>query len=88
LQYLEANEVLDLKCTTLKKDAKMYRDRMEGILKQMDEVIRERDKVNMVVILGPCHMRTSLTWWQILTSPFTLSPIGINARLSEHSSDG
>ncbi|XP_038868657.1 caspase recruitment domain-containing protein 9-like isoform X2 [Salvelinus namaycush] len=43
-RYLEANEVLDLKCTTLKKDAKMYRDRMEGILKQMDEVIRERDK--------------------------------------------
>lgn len=48
LQYLEANEVLDLKCTTLKKDAKMYRDRLEGILKQMDEVIRERDKVNML----------------------------------------
>lgn len=43
-RYLEANEVLDLKCTTLKKDAKMYRDRLEGILKQMDEVIRERDK--------------------------------------------
>ncbi|XP_041719869.1 caspase recruitment domain-containing protein 9 isoform X1 [Coregonus clupeaformis] len=43
-RYLEANEVLDLKCITLKKDAKMYRDRMEEILKQMDEVIRERDK--------------------------------------------
>lgn len=48
LQYLEAKEVLELKCTTLKKDAKMYRDRMEDILKQMDEVIRERDKVNML----------------------------------------
>uniref|UniRef100_A0A8C7D036 Caspase recruitment domain family member 9 n=1 Tax=Oncorhynchus kisutch TaxID=8019 RepID=A0A8C7D036_ONCKI len=43
-RYLEAKEVLELKCTTLKKDAKMYRDRMEDILKQMDEVIRERDK--------------------------------------------
>ncbi|XP_041755826.2 caspase recruitment domain-containing protein 9 isoform X2 [Coregonus clupeaformis] len=43
-RYLEAKEVLDLKCTTLKKDAKMYRDRMKDILKQMDEVIRERNK--------------------------------------------
>ncbi|KAM9547403.1 caspase recruitment domain-containing protein 9 isoform 1-T1 [Salvelinus alpinus] len=43
-RYLEAKEVLELKCTTLKKDAKMYRDRMEDILKQMEEVIRERDK--------------------------------------------
>ncbi|KAJ8005928.1 hypothetical protein DPEC_G00122980 [Dallia pectoralis] len=43
-QHLEAKEVLELKCTTLRKDAKMYRDRMEDILKQMDEVIRERDK--------------------------------------------
>ncbi|XP_010875026.1 caspase recruitment domain-containing protein 9 [Esox lucius] len=43
-QYFEAKDVLELKCTTLKKDAKMYRERMEEILKQMDEIIRERDK--------------------------------------------
>ncbi|KAL0979727.1 hypothetical protein UPYG_G00188770 [Umbra pygmaea] len=56
-QYFEAKEVLHLKCTTLKKDAKMYRDRMEDILKQMDEVIQERDKA--IASREECHQENS-----------------------------
>uniref|UniRef100_A0A8C2JMA3 Caspase recruitment domain-containing protein 9-like n=1 Tax=Cyprinus carpio TaxID=7962 RepID=A0A8C2JMA3_CYPCA len=43
-KYREAKDELELKCTMLKKDSKMYRDRMEDILKQLEEVIKERDK--------------------------------------------
>ncbi|XP_036383458.1 caspase recruitment domain-containing protein 9 [Megalops cyprinoides] len=43
-KYLEEKDVLELQCTTLEKDSKMYRDRLEDILKQMDEVIMERNK--------------------------------------------
>lgn len=31
----------------LKKDSRMYQDRMEDILKQMEQVIEERNKVNI-----------------------------------------
>ncbi|KTG04512.1 hypothetical protein cypCar_00002240 [Cyprinus carpio] len=41
---LHDTEKLRDKCTMLKKDSKMYRDRMEDILKQLEEVIKERDK--------------------------------------------
>ncbi|MBN3299812.1 CARD9 protein, partial [Amia calva] len=43
-RYKEEREVFELQCTTLKKDSKMYKDRIEAILKQMDEVISERDQ--------------------------------------------
>ncbi|XP_031441142.1 caspase recruitment domain-containing protein 9 isoform X2 [Clupea harengus] len=43
-KYLEEKEVLELKCTMLRKDSKMYHDRMEDILKQMEQVINERNK--------------------------------------------
>ncbi|XP_046904037.1 caspase recruitment domain-containing protein 9 isoform X2 [Hypomesus transpacificus] len=43
-RYWEEKEVLELKCTTLKKDTKMYRQRMEDILKQLEEVMKERNK--------------------------------------------
>ncbi|XP_016356542.1 caspase recruitment domain-containing protein 9 isoform X1 [Sinocyclocheilus anshuiensis] len=43
-KYREEKDELELKCIMLKKDSKMYRDRMEDILKQMEEVIKERDK--------------------------------------------
>ncbi|KAK2911715.1 hypothetical protein Q8A67_003848 [Cirrhinus molitorella] len=43
-KYREEKDELELKCTMLKKDSKMYRDRMEDILKQLEEVIKERDK--------------------------------------------
>ncbi|XP_043095731.1 caspase recruitment domain-containing protein 9 isoform X2 [Puntigrus tetrazona] len=43
-KYREDKDELELKCIMLKKDSKMYRDRMEDILKQLEEVIKERDK--------------------------------------------
>lgn len=43
-KYLEKKDELELKCEILKKDSKMYCIRMEDILKQLDEVIKERDK--------------------------------------------
>ncbi|XP_016361248.1 caspase recruitment domain-containing protein 9-like [Sinocyclocheilus anshuiensis] len=43
-KYREEKDELKLKCTMLKKDSKMYCDRMEDILKQLEEVIKERDK--------------------------------------------
>ncbi|XP_030647704.1 caspase recruitment domain-containing protein 9 [Chanos chanos] len=43
-QYLQDKDVLEITCTVLKKDSQMYRDRLEDVLKQMDEIIRERDK--------------------------------------------
>ncbi|XP_051965418.1 caspase recruitment domain-containing protein 9 [Xyrauchen texanus] len=42
-KYREEKDELELKCTMLKKDSTMYRDRMEDILKQLEEVIKERD---------------------------------------------
>ncbi|KAM9324237.1 caspase recruitment domain-containing protein 9 [Gastrophryne carolinensis] len=42
-KYLEEKEVLELQCTALKKDSKMYKERIEAILQQMDEVCVERN---------------------------------------------
>lgn len=44
-QYFEEREVSELQCTALKKDSKMYKDRIEAILQQMDEVCLERNMV-------------------------------------------
>ncbi|KAI4898345.1 hypothetical protein NFI96_024572 [Prochilodus magdalenae] len=43
-KYREKKDELELKCAILKKDSKVYCNRMEEILKQLDEVIKERDK--------------------------------------------
>ncbi|XP_036454192.1 caspase recruitment domain-containing protein 9 isoform X1 [Colossoma macropomum] len=43
-KYQEKKDELELKCAILKKDSKMYCNRMGEILKQLDEVIKERDK--------------------------------------------
>ncbi|XP_075691299.1 caspase recruitment domain-containing protein 9 [Rhinoderma darwinii] len=43
-QYLEEKEVLELQCTTLKKDSKMYKERIEAILQQLEEVCSERNQ--------------------------------------------
>ncbi|XP_048838328.1 caspase recruitment domain-containing protein 9 isoform X2 [Brienomyrus brachyistius] len=43
-KYMNEKEVWELQCTLLEKDCKMYRNRMEDIVKQMEEVIAERDK--------------------------------------------
>ncbi|XP_067826089.1 caspase recruitment domain-containing protein 9 isoform X2 [Heptranchias perlo] len=43
-KYLEEKEVFELQCTTLRKDSQLYRDRIEAILQQMQEVAAERDQ--------------------------------------------
>ncbi|KAG8447511.1 hypothetical protein GDO86_014857 [Hymenochirus boettgeri] len=43
-KYKEEREVLDLQCTTLKKDSKLYKERIEAILQQMEEVCTERNQ--------------------------------------------
>lgn len=37
--------MFELQCLALRKDAKMYKDRIEAILQQMEEVSIERDQV-------------------------------------------
>ena len=44
-QSLEEKEELELCCTQLKGDTRMYRQRNKQTLRQLEEVIRERDKV-------------------------------------------
>ncbi|CAL8266998.1 unnamed protein product, partial [Gadus morhua 'NCC'] len=43
-KYLEEKEDLELKCSTLQKDCEMYRNRMNTIVIQLDEVEKERDQ--------------------------------------------
>uniref|UniRef100_A0A672I8V4 Caspase recruitment domain family, member 11 n=1 Tax=Salarias fasciatus TaxID=181472 RepID=A0A672I8V4_SALFA len=43
-KYLEEKEDLELKCSTLQKDCEMYRNRMDTITIQLDEVEKERDQ--------------------------------------------
>ncbi|KAA0705471.1 Caspase recruitment domain-containing protein 11 CARD-containing MAGUK protein 1 [Triplophysa tibetana] len=43
-QYLEEKEDLELKCSTLVKDCEMYKNRMNTIMMQLEEVERERDQ--------------------------------------------
>ncbi|XP_064178601.1 caspase recruitment domain-containing protein 11-like isoform X1 [Anguilla rostrata] len=43
-KYLEEKEDLELKCSTLVKDCEMYKNRMNTIMIQLDEVERERDQ--------------------------------------------
>lgn len=37
--------MFELQCLALRKDSKMYKERMEAILQQMEEVAIERDQV-------------------------------------------
>ncbi|XP_078498032.1 caspase recruitment domain-containing protein 9 isoform X2 [Lissotriton helveticus] len=43
-KYMEEKEVAELQCLTLRKDSKMYKERIEAILQQMEEVSIERDQ--------------------------------------------
>ena len=45
LQSVEEKEELELCCTQLKGDAMVYRQQSKQTLRQLGEVIRERDKV-------------------------------------------
>lgn len=44
-QHNVEKELLELQSLALKKDLQMYKDRIESILKQMEEVAAERDQV-------------------------------------------
>ncbi|MEE6519934.1 hypothetical protein FKM82_017715 [Ascaphus truei] len=46
-RFMEEKEVLELQCTTLKKDSQMYKERIAAILQQMEEVCIERDQVRL-----------------------------------------
>ncbi|XP_031422220.1 caspase recruitment domain-containing protein 11 isoform X3 [Clupea harengus] len=43
-KYLDEKEALELKCSTLVKDCEMYKNRMNTIMVQLEEVERERDQ--------------------------------------------
>ncbi|KFP83014.1 Caspase recruitment domain-containing protein 9 [Acanthisitta chloris] len=43
-KYAEEKEMLELQCTSLRKDSQMYRKRIEAVLQQMEEVVSERDQ--------------------------------------------
>ncbi|XP_054076120.1 caspase recruitment domain-containing protein 9 isoform X1 [Rissa tridactyla] len=43
-RYAEEKEMLELQCTSLRKDSQMYKKRIEAVLQQMEEVASERDQ--------------------------------------------
>nr|XP_033817733.1 caspase recruitment domain-containing protein 9 isoform X3 [Geotrypetes seraphini] len=43
-KYVEEREVFELQCQTLKKDSKMYKERIETTLQQMADILVERDQ--------------------------------------------
>ncbi|KAJ8344906.1 hypothetical protein SKAU_G00290990 [Synaphobranchus kaupii] len=43
-KYLEEKEDLELKCSTLVKDCEMYKNRMNTVMVQLEEVEKERDQ--------------------------------------------
>ncbi|XP_009503725.1 caspase recruitment domain-containing protein 9 isoform X1 [Phalacrocorax carbo] len=43
-KYAEEKEMLELQCTSLRKDSQMYKKRIEAVLQQMEEVASERDE--------------------------------------------
>ncbi|XP_029469008.1 caspase recruitment domain-containing protein 9 isoform X5 [Rhinatrema bivittatum] len=46
-KYKDEKEVLELQCLTLKKDSKMYKERIEATFQQMEEISVERDQAIM-----------------------------------------
>ncbi|KAJ6640400.1 hypothetical protein lerEdw1_013778, partial [Lerista edwardsae] len=43
-KLVEEKELLELRCTSLQNDAQVYQDRIEAVLRQMEEVAAERDQ--------------------------------------------
>ncbi|XP_050175926.1 caspase recruitment domain-containing protein 9 isoform X2 [Myiozetetes cayanensis] len=43
-KYAEEKEMLELQCTSLRRDSQMYKKRIEAVLQQMEEVAAERDQ--------------------------------------------
>lgn len=46
--------MFELQCLALRKDSKMYKDRIEAILQQMEEVAIERDQVGTSPLPASC----------------------------------
>ncbi|XP_043772343.1 caspase recruitment domain-containing protein 9 isoform X2 [Cervus elaphus] len=44
----EEKEMFELQCLALRRDSKMYKDRIEAILRQMEEVAIERDQATLM----------------------------------------
>ncbi|XP_060055368.1 caspase recruitment domain-containing protein 9 isoform X5 [Erinaceus europaeus] len=44
---MEEKEMFELQCQALRKDSRMYKDRIEAILQQMEEVVIERDQLSL-----------------------------------------
>ncbi|KAL2782249.1 caspase recruitment domain-containing protein 9 isoform 1, partial [Daubentonia madagascariensis] len=44
MRCMEEKEMFELQCLALRKDSKMYKERIEAILQQMEEVAIERDQ--------------------------------------------
>ncbi|XP_065784170.1 caspase recruitment domain-containing protein 9 isoform X4 [Muntiacus reevesi] len=44
----EEKEMFELQCLALRRDSKMYKDRIEAILQQMEEVATERDQATLM----------------------------------------
>ncbi|XP_045145215.1 caspase recruitment domain-containing protein 9 isoform X1 [Echinops telfairi] len=44
VRSVEEKEMFELQCRSLRKDSKMYKERMEAVLQQMEEVAIERDQ--------------------------------------------
>ncbi|XP_012663694.1 caspase recruitment domain-containing protein 9 isoform X2 [Otolemur garnettii] len=44
IRCMEEKEMFELQCLALRKDSKMYKERIEAILQQMEEVATERDQ--------------------------------------------
>nr|XP_056716186.1 caspase recruitment domain-containing protein 9 [Euleptes europaea] len=43
-KLIEEKEMLELRCASLQNDTRIYQDRLEAVLKQMEEVAAERDQ--------------------------------------------
>ncbi|NXM49692.1 CARD9 protein, partial [Gymnorhina tibicen] len=56
-KFAEEKEVLELQCTSLRKDSQMYKKRIEAVLQQMEEVASERDQA--LVTQEQFHMQYS-----------------------------
>ncbi|KAK2120678.1 Caspase recruitment domain-containing protein 9 [Saguinus oedipus] len=58
-RFVEEKEMLELQCRALRKDCKVYKDRIEAILLQMEEVAVERDQA--VICLHVCSCASAST---------------------------
>lgn len=68
---MEEKELFELQCQALRKDAKMCKERMETVLRQLEEVAEERDQVGL-----PCPCPQGREWQVLMAPPCKLPPTG------------